>query len=73
MMLIPTPGLSYAGHAALALLIFAIIMWVTEALHLAVTSLLLLFVQPLIGVADFNSAVIGFANGIIFLMIGGFL
>ncbi|WP_276324868.1 DASS family sodium-coupled anion symporter [Methanobacterium veterum] len=73
MMLIPTPGLSYAGHAALALLIFAIIMWVTEALHLAVTSLLLLFVQPLIGVTDFNSAVIGFANGIIFLMIGGFI
>ncbi|MGB9979016.1 DASS family sodium-coupled anion symporter [Methanobacterium sp.] len=72
-MLIPTPGLSYSGHAALALLIFAIIMWVTEALHLAVTSLLLLFVQPLIGITDFNSAVVGFANGIIFLMIGGFI
>ena len=72
-MLIPTPGLSFAGHAALALLIFAIIMWVTEALHLAVTSLLLLFVQPIIGVADFTSAVVGFANGIIFLMIGGFI
>ena len=73
MMLIPTPGLSFAGHAALALLIFAIIMWVTEALHLAVTSLLLLFIQPIIGVASFDSAVIGFANFIIFLMIGGFI
>ena len=72
-MLIPMSGLSYAGHAALALLIFAIIMWVTEALHLAVTSLLLLFIQPLIGVASFDNAVIGFANGIIFLMIGGFI
>lgn len=72
-MLVPTPGLSYAGHAALALLIFAIIMWVTEALHLAVTSLILLFIQPIIGVTDFTSAVIGFANPIIFLMIGGFI
>ena len=72
-MLIPTPGLSFSGHAALALLIFAIIMWVTEALHLAVTSLLLLFVQPIIGVTDFTSAVVGFANPIIFLMIGGFI
>lgn len=72
-MLVPTPGLNYAGHAALALLIFAIVMWVTEALHLAVTSLILLFIQPIIGVTDFTSAVIGFANPIIFLMIGGFI
>lgn len=72
-MLIPTPGLGTSGHAALALLLFAIIMWVTEALHLAVTSLLLLFIQPLIGVTSFDNAVIGFANPIIFLMIGGFI
>jgi len=72
-MLIPTTGLSYAGHAALALLVFAIVMWVTEALHLAVTSLLILFIQPLIGVESFTNAVIGFANPIIFLMIGGFI
>lgn len=72
-MLIPMNGLSLSGHAALALLLFAIIMWATEALHLAVTSLILLFIQPIIGVASFNDAVIGFANGIIFLMIGGFI
>lgn len=72
-MLIPTPGLSFAGHAAIALLIFAIVMWVTEAFHLAVTSLLLLFIQPIIGVTSFSNAVIGFANPIIFLMIGGFI
>ena len=72
-MLIPTPGLSFSGHAAMALLLFAIIMWVTEALHLAATSLLLLFLQPIIGVASFSGAVIGFANPILFLMIGGFI
>ena len=72
-MLIPMNGLSYPGHAAIALLVFAIIMWATEAVHLAVTSLIILFIQPIIGVARFNDAVIGFANPIIFLMIGGFI
>lgn len=72
-MLIPLPGLSYSGHAAIALLIFAIIMWATEALHLAVTSFIILFLQPLLGIESFNNAVIGFANPIIFLMIGGFI
>ncbi len=66
-------GLSYSGHAAIALLVFAVIMWATEALHLAVTSLIILFIQPIIGVASFDNAVIGFANPIIFLMIGGFI
>lgn len=73
MILVPTPGLSFSGHAALALLIFAIIMWATEALHLAATSLIILFIQPIIGIQSFNDAVIGFANPIIFLMIGGFI
>lgn len=72
-MLIPMNGLSFSGHSAIALLVFAVIMWATEALHLAVTSLIILFIQPIIGVASFNDAVIGFANGIIFLMIGGFI
>jgi len=72
-MLIPTPGLDLAGHAAIALLVFAVIMWATEALHLAVTSLIILFIQPIIQVASFADAVIGFANPIIFLMIGGFI
>ncbi|MEN6593142.1 MAG: DASS family sodium-coupled anion symporter [Methanobacterium sp.] len=72
-MLIPTPGLEFAGHSAIALLLFAIVMWVSEAVHLAVTSLILLFIQPIIGVASFGDAVIGFANPIIFLMIGGFI
>lgn len=72
-MLVPTPGLSLSGHSAIALLVFAVVMWATEALHLAVTSLIILFVQPIIQVASFTDAVIGFANPIIFLMIGGFI
>ena len=73
-MLIPLGnGLSYSGHAAIGLLVFAVIMWASEAQHLAVTSLILLFLQPILGIESFNNAVIGFANPIIFLMIGGFI
>ncbi|KZX17021.1 sodium-dependent dicarboxylate transporter SdcS [Methanobrevibacter cuticularis] len=72
-MLIPLDGLSYSGHMAIALLVFAIIMWVTEAVHLAVTSIIILFIQPILGVESFSNAVIGFANPILFLMIGGFI
>lgn len=72
-MLIPLQGLSYPGHAAIGLLVFAVIMWASEAQHLAVTSLILLFLQPILGIESFNNAVIGFANPIIFLMIGGFI
>ena len=34
-MLVPLPGLSYSGHAAIALLAFAVIMWASEAQVLA--------------------------------------
>lgn len=71
--LIPTPGLSYSGHAAIALLVFAVVMWATETVNLAVTSLIILFIQPILGIVTFEKAVIGFANPIIFLMIGGFI
>jgi len=72
-MIIPLEGLSYSGHMALALLVFAIIMWVSETLHLAVTSIIILFIQPILGITPFETAVIHFANPILFLMIGGFI
>ena len=48
-------------------------MWASEAQVLAVTSLMLLFLQPILGIDTFAAAAIGFANPIIFLMIGGFI
>lgn len=72
-MLIPMSGLSYPGHAAIALLVLAIILWATEAYHLAVTSIVIMFLQPLLGITSFQDAAIGFASPIIFLMIGGFI
>ncbi len=72
-MAIPFKGLPYPAHAAIGLLVFAIIMWASEAQHLAVTSIMLMFLQPLLGIDSFTQAAIGFANPIIFLMIGGFI
>jgi sodium-dependent dicarboxylate transporter 2/3/5 len=72
-MLIPMKGLSYPGHAAIALLVFAIVMWGTETVNLAVTSIMIMFLLPLLGIETFTNAAIGFANPIIFLMIGGFI
>lgn len=71
--MIPLHGIGSSGHAALSLLVFAIVMWVTEVVPLSVTSLIILFIQPIIGIQSFEEAVIGFANPIIFLMIGGFI
>jgi len=70
---LPMPGLSYPGHAAIALLVFAIVLWASEAYHLAVTSLVIMFLQPILGIATFQAAATGFASPIIFLMIGGFI
>ncbi|MDR2624170.1 MAG: DASS family sodium-coupled anion symporter [Methanobrevibacter sp.] len=67
------PNLSYAGQMALALLIFSIILWVSEVVNLAVTSLIILFIQPILGITSFDNAVVGFASPILFLMIGGFI
>jgi len=71
--LLPLNGLTIEGQMALGLLVFAVIMWGTEALPLPVTSLILLFVQPIMGIATFHHAVTEFANPIIFLLIGGFI
>lgn len=71
--LIPLEGLSNAGHMTLALLVFAIVMWASETFHLAVTSIIILFIQPILGICSFTDAVVHFANPIIFLMIGGFI
>jgi sodium-dependent dicarboxylate transporter 2/3/5 len=71
--LLPLDGLSFQGHMSLALLVFAIIMWGTEALPLPVTSLIILFIQPIMQIGTFKTAVTEFANPIIFLLIGGFI
>ncbi len=44
--------LTLAGKACVAVLVFAIVLWVTEALPFAVTALLILVLTPLMGITE---------------------
>ena len=64
-------GLSQSGKACMAILAFAVVLWVTEAVPFPVTSLIVLLMIPVLGVADYPSVVAaGFGNQIITFFIG---
>jgi sodium-dependent dicarboxylate transporter 2/3/5 len=56
----------------LSILIFAAILWLTEAVHVSVTALLVPLLAIGTGVYDTKAALASFANPIIFLFLGGF-
>ena len=56
----------------LALLAFVAILWLTEALHITVTALLVPVLAILLGLESTKSALQAFANPTIFLFFGGF-
>jgi sodium-dependent dicarboxylate transporter 2/3/5 len=70
---LPTPaGLPAGGHRLAALFLLCLVLWVTEALPLAVTSLLALALQPLFGVASLPAAFAGFISPVFFFVIAMF-
>ncbi|WP_256545904.1 SLC13 family permease [Halobellus inordinatus] len=71
----PTPaGLDKAAQLALATMALAAILWVTKALPLAVTALLIPVVLTIFGIYDqMETALSGFADPLIFLFIAGFM
>ncbi len=56
----------------LSLLVFIAVLWLTEALHITITALLVPLLATLLGVLDTNAALGNFSNSIIFLFLGGF-
>ncbi|MGD8112755.1 SLC13 family permease [Vibrio sp. TRT 17S01] len=56
----------------ISLLIFIAVLWLTEALHVTVTAILVPILAVLFGVFDTQTALNNFANSIIFLFLGGF-
>ncbi len=72
-LIIPITSLNYQAHRLFAILVFAVIYWLTEALPLGVTSLLIPAFCLILGVCDEKSAFINFAHPIIFLFIGSFI
>ena len=72
--LAPTPGLSGPGSLALATAAFAAVLWITEGLPLPATALCVPILLTLFGVfPTMAGALTGFADPVIFLLLGGFV
>jgi solute carrier family 13 (sodium-dependent dicarboxylate transporter), member 2/3/5 len=57
------------------LALFALIawLWVTEAMHISITALLVPLMAMLLGIFDVSEALVSFAHPILFLFMGGFV
>ncbi|SNX50045.1 Sodium-dependent dicarboxylate transporter SdcS [Vibrio thalassae] len=56
----------------ISILVFIAVLWLTEALHVTVTAILVPVIAVLFDVFDTQTALNNFANSIIFLFLGGF-
>ncbi|WP_019530493.1 SLC13 family permease [Dasania marina] len=65
-------GLEPALAKGLAILSLIAILWVTEAIHITATALLVPIVAAISGVLSIDEALVSFADPIIFLFLGGF-
>lgn len=71
---IPLPaGLSLAGLRSLAVLFLAVILWITEIIHPAVTAMLIVALLPLMQIITFEKALAGFADTSIILLISVYI
>ena len=69
----PPEGMSSVGLATLALLVWMVVWWISEAVPIAMTALLPIALLPLLGAATGKQAAAPYADEIIFLFIGGFI
>jgi solute carrier family 13 (sodium-dependent dicarboxylate transporter), member 2/3/5 len=72
LLIAPLP-LEPAAHRLAAILGMVVVLWVSEALPMAVTALLGPMLAVVLGVADARAALAPFADPIIFLFIGSFI
>lgn len=74
MMLSPAPaGLSDVGWTTAAIGILMAVWWATEAVPIAVTSLLPLALFPVLEVVSIQDAAVPYGNKVLFLFLGGFI
>ena len=69
----PPAGLSLAGWHTAAVGILTALLWVSELLPIAVTSLLPLILFPLLGIGGIKETAAPYANPLIFMFMGGFI
>ncbi|CAM2834329.1 SLC13 family permease [Vibrio mytili] len=59
-------------RTGLSILVFIAILWLTEAIHVSITALLIPLLAVFLGVFNTQTALNNFSNSIIFLFLGGF-
>src|SRR5690606_955528 len=69
----PPADLPLAGWRTAAVTLLMALLWIAEALPLAVTALLPLVLFPGLGIASLDATAAPYANPLIFLSMGGFL
>jgi sodium-dependent dicarboxylate transporter 2/3/5 len=74
-LLLPTPAeLGETGQRMAALFVLILILWSTEALPIAITSLLALVLQPILGlIPDLNTAYVNFIGPVFFFVLVMFI
>lgn len=70
---LPMPSLSTEAHALAAVSAMTVVLWITEAVPLAVAALLGPSLAVVLGVAPAKQALAAFGDPLIFLFLGGFL
>ena len=73
LLLIPMPGLSTPAHRLAAIAAMTVVLWISEAIPLAVTALLAPALAVLLDVAPAKQVFGPFAHPLIFMFIGGFM
>ena len=72
-LILPSPIISTSADAVIAVAIWMVIWWITEAVHIAVTALLPLILFPLLKVMPIADVGANYGSPIIFLFFGGFV
>lgn len=71
---LPTPeGLSNNGKMMIGILLMGGILWITEPIPLAVTGLLIMIIQPILGIMPAGDVFSSFGNQAVFFLIGAFI
>lgn len=72
-LLLPTTILSTNADAVIAIALWMVIWWTTEAVSISVTALLPLILFPILKIMPLNTVGANYGNKIIFLFFGGFI
>lgn len=71
---LPTPeGLSHSGKIMIGIMIMGAVLWVTEPIPLAATSLLIIIMHPIMGIMQAQDVFASFGNQAVFFLIGAFI